>query len=407
MDLLKNISLGIVIFLIGAAFLLLGLTGGFTVSGYSLAVQGILLRAISSVIGAVLIVVAVYLEIRAASANAKKSAGILEGTTNRNCGADHDLYLHREEIHWAQYNARVSKKFWVCGTSLVPFLEKGLMQDYLAKGVKDIRVILPHSDRCYASHEQLEKYDQLGFGLVDNQVDRAREAYERSKSLAPLFCNTGATGIFRRYGGIMYSNITIFDQDAFISFYDCTGIGDLNFALHFNESTNKAGYALVEAEFQRMWDTQSGFGMKSKKKSGTSILFVNNANQILLFLRDDKKDIPFPNCWDVLGGNVEAGETPVECIIREMKEEIGIEFKNPYLFGVYDMNDRVECTFWQRADFDIRRITLNEGQRLKWFTEKEINKMTDEELAFEFKSIILDFFRQKPFEVSGESDALQ
>jgi 8-oxo-dGTP diphosphatase len=135
--------------------------------------------------------------------------------------------------------------------------------------------------------------------------------------------------------------------------------------------------------------------MPSKK--GASIVFLNNANQVLLLLRDDKKDIPFPNCWDVLGGHVEEGETPRECIVREMNEEIGKRLEDPSLFNVYDMEDRIEYTFWQREDFDIDEIHLNEGQRLKWFTEEEIERMSNEELAYGFKSILLDFFHQEPF----------
>ena len=119
--------------------------------------------------------------------------------------------------------------------------------------------------------------------------------------------------------------------------------------------------------------------------------------RILLFLRDNKKDIPYPNYWDALGGNVDAGKSPLECIKREMVEEIGIELSSPNLFNVYELNDRIECTFWQRANFDIRKIDLKEGQRLKWFSEKEIRMMTDNDLAFGFKPIMLDFFRQKPY----------
>ena len=134
-------------------------------------------------------------------------------------------------------------------------------------------------------------------------------------------------------------------------------------------------------------------------KTGTSIIFVNDNDQVLLFLRDNKKGIPYPNCWDVLGGNVEEGETPLQCIIREMKEEIDFDLENPALFRVCDMGDRIEHTFWQKENFDIDSLVLTEGQRLQWFTEKEIFAMTDKELAFGFRAILLDFFDQKPFEM--------
>ena len=137
---------------------------------------------------------------------------------------------------------------------------------------------------------------------------------------------------------------------------------------------------------------------KNKMRKGTSIIFINKANHVLLFKRDDKEGIPFPGYWDVLGGHVEADETPEECIIREMDEEICLKLENPTLFNSYDMGDRTEYTFWQRVDFDILEIKLNEGQYLKWFTEGEIDRLSDEELAFGFGMILKDFFIQKPFE---------
>lgn len=132
--------------------------------------------------------------------------------------------------------------------------------------------------------------------------------------------------------------------------------------------------------------------MKTQKTQGTSIIFLNSENKVLLFLRDDNKDIPFPNCWDILGGRVEEGETPEEAIKREMLEELELELHNPILFGIFDMDDRIENTFWQRADFDISQMPLHEGKCLQWFAQEEINLMPNEKIAFGFKSILLDFF---------------
>lgn len=405
MEFLKHTSFSIFLFVIGSIFLFLGLSGGFTASGYSLTVQDAWPRILSSIIGGVLIGAAIYLETRAKSTSPTVLAEKPKEKINQDDQKDHELYMHREEIYWPQYNKAVSYRFWACGTSLIGAFERGLIPEYLNKGVKDIKVILPSADSFYASYEQLEKYDQAHFGLVDSQIDLAKKCFDKFETLVPLLGNSGAPRVLKKYGGIMYSNITIFDDDAFIAFYDSTGKGDASFALHFNKNVNKTGYALVEAEFLRMWNTHDSFGIKGKKKVGTSILFVNNVNQILLFLRDNNPNIPFPNCWDILGGGVEAGETPVDCIIREMDEELGIKLENPRVFNIYDLNDRIECTFWQKADFDIRKIVLREGQRPRWFTEKEITKMADKELAFGFKSIILDFFRQKPFNLDNDSNA--
>ena len=139
------------------------------------------------------------------------------------------------------------------------------------------------------------------------------------------------------------------------------------------------------------------FAIKPKKYMGATVFFVNHDDQVLLILRDNKKNIPFPNCWDAPGGHVDTGETPLECIVREMKEEIGYQLESPTLFNVYDLEDRIDCTFWQRANFDILKINLQEGQQLKWFSEQEIRAMEDAQIAFGFKPILLEFFRKGPF----------
>ncbi|MBU1988692.1 MAG: NUDIX domain-containing protein, partial [Nanoarchaeota archaeon] len=57
----------------------------------------------------------------------------------------------------------------------------------------------------------------------------------------------------------------------------------------------------------------------------TKIILVNQRNkEVLLYLRDNKPSIPHPGYWDLFGGSIEEGESPLESIKREVKEEIGI-----------------------------------------------------------------------------------
>lgn len=46
---------------------------------------------------------------------------------------------------------------------------------------------------------------------------------------------------------------------------------------------------------------------------------------LLLTLRDDRPDIPFPNMWDFPGGGTEGQETPFDTVIRETREEVGLD----------------------------------------------------------------------------------
>ena len=130
------------------------------------------------------------------------------------------------------------------------------------------------------------------------------------------------------------------------------------------------------------------------KRQGCSILFVNPQRHVLLFLRDDLPHIPYPNTWDVPGGHVEPGETPDECIVREMKEEMGLDLKGFVLFCVKEFSDRVEYTFWKTADLNIADISLQEGQRLRWFSEEEAKATV---LAYGFNEIVAEFYARAPF----------
>ena len=127
------------------------------------------------------------------------------------------------------------------------------------------------------------------------------------------------------------------------------------------------------------------------KRKGTSIIFVNDKKQVLLLLRDDKPDIPYPNMWDIPGGHVDDGETPEQCIVREMKEEMDLDLEEFQLLSVMEFVDRIEYTFWKKANLDIESISLHEGQQLKWFTESEAKNT---KLAYGFNEIVDDFFNK-------------
>ncbi|MBT8458810.1 MAG: NUDIX domain-containing protein [Boseongicola sp.] len=46
-------------------------------------------------------------------------------------------------------------------------------------------------------------------------------------------------------------------------------------------------------------------------------------DQIVTILRDEIPTIPWPGYWDLPGGGRENDETPTECALRELKEELG------------------------------------------------------------------------------------
>ena len=133
---------------------------------------------------------------------------------------------------------------------------------------------------------------------------------------------------------------------------------------------------------------------ESVKRKGSSIIFMNDEGQILLFLRDNKFDLPYPNMWDVPGGHVETDESPENCIIREMKEEMDLVLDEFELFSKIEFEDRIEYTFWASVDLNIDEIQLTEGQQLKWFTRDEAKQTP---LAYGFNEIVEKFYNKAPF----------
>ncbi len=51
-------------------------------------------------------------------------------------------------------------------------------------------------------------------------------------------------------------------------------------------------------------------------KQIAQVLLLDRHNRLLIYLRDDKPEIPFPNHWDFFGGHVEEGETPEQALVR-------------------------------------------------------------------------------------------
>jgi 8-oxo-dGTP diphosphatase len=49
--------------------------------------------------------------------------------------------------------------------------------------------------------------------------------------------------------------------------------------------------------------------------------------ELLVILRDDKDDIPYPGHWDLPGGGREGQETPQVCALRETHEEVGLSLR--------------------------------------------------------------------------------
>jgi 8-oxo-dGTP diphosphatase len=130
--------------------------------------------------------------------------------------------------------------------------------------------------------------------------------------------------------------------------------------------------------------------MSEQQGEGCQIVLIDESGRVLLQLRDEKDWIPFPGMWALPGGMLEEGETPAECIRREVFEEMGIELAADRVRHVETRRRSygVEHTFTAGLTIDAGDIDLTEGQAVEWFTAAEVARMT---LAFEDGLVLSSF----------------
>lgn len=134
------------------------------------------------------------------------------------------------------------------------------------------------------------------------------------------------------------------------------------------------------------------------------VFIINSKGQVLLQKRSANKRM-WPNMWDVTaGGHVSAGEFGFQAIIRETKEELGIELnKEEITFigstistnckGDIISNHFNEC-YIVNKDIDETKLKLQieEVSEVKWINRNEIiekindnyNGITDKEGCWEY-----------------------
>jgi len=123
------------------------------------------------------------------------------------------------------------------------------------------------------------------------------------------------------------------------------------------------------------------------------VLLFDPHNRLLIYLRDDKADIPFPNHWDFFGGHLEPGETAEQALVREVKEELGIELVSWQFIRSYeclegDVYPNRKYIYRARIDKTVDELTLQEGQRL---ASIEPDQSTDFKFANILATILKDF----------------
>ena len=107
-----------------------------------------------------------------------------------------------------------------------------------------------------------------------------------------------------------------------------------------------------------------------------AVALVDTDGRVLLAERPAGKSMA--GLWEFPGGKVGAGETPEAALIRELKEELGIDVTAsclaPFTFASHSYEDfhllmpLYVCRRWQGM------VTPREGQRLTWVRSRRLEE---------------------------------
>lgn len=109
-------------------------------------------------------------------------------------------------------------------------------------------------------------------------------------------------------------------------------------------------------------------------------LVVNKENKVLVMKRAECNDYK-PLTWDIPGGTVEVGETVEEALIRELKEETGIEIKPLHPIYAYSnlsqLPKRQTVQLVYACEYKGGNVILNpeEHEEYKWIDYPEIRNL--------------------------------
>lgn len=111
--------------------------------------------------------------------------------------------------------------------------------------------------------------------------------------------------------------------------------------------------------------------------------YIMNQEGKLLFQKRSSNKLRNPNKWSKTGGHVDAGETVEDAILREIKEEVGVDikkenielievFKNDYATNKSFGYDFFTVVDYKENEYVIQKEELSE---VKYFTIEEIEEI--------------------------------
>ncbi len=109
----------------------------------------------------------------------------------------------------------------------------------------------------------------------------------------------------------------------------------------------------------------------------SSAVIRNKKNQILIMSRKNKKT--FRNCWEFPGGKLSNFEDYFEALIRELKEELGIDIAKNKLKNYIFTRHQYRAFLLMVCKFEVQpwsgQIKNKDNETLRWVSKKELKNI--------------------------------
>jgi 8-oxo-dGTP pyrophosphatase MutT (NUDIX family) len=124
-------------------------------------------------------------------------------------------------------------------------------------------------------------------------------------------------------------------------------------------------------------------------------LLVDPSGRFLLQHRDNRPGIDNPGRWGSFGGAIDRYETPLDGLLRELREEIGWAPARASLFDAFPYRNGDVLVYAYAAALDVPRaaLTLSEGQGMDLFAPGDL----PEETVPYLRDLILRFARSDDY----------
>ena len=139
----------------------------------------------------------------------------------------------------------------------------------------------------------------------------------------------------------------------------------------------------------------------------TTLCYIEKDNAYLMMHRVKKKNDINKDKYIGVGGHIEHGESPEDCILREIKEETGFEAKSIRLRGLlsFVIDDYDEYSFLYTCDDYSGEIKDCDEGELVWVDKDKINDLPlweGDKIFFELLNKRADFFSLKLVYINNE-----